>query len=349
MSSKGSGAGQVRVGIAGLGRFGKLHASVLSRFPQVTIAALCDPLQSEVDAAAQQFQEAATFTSLDAMLAEADVDALILVTPEQFHNEHARKAIARGLPTFMEKPLATTAVEGEEIARLANDAGVYLQVGFVLRFETQHALLRQEIDSGRFGDLVTLRLKRNCSRAWFEVYGDRAHSVHETIIHDIDLAIWFTGSRAAKVYAVQRNISGLTYPDACMAIVQFENGSVCALETNWLVPDRSPANVLTDTWHGTIDAELELNGTRQSARLRLLESGLQIWTDEITKHPEAGMWPELYGQVAGALREEDAHFIDRVVQQNGSTVTSVDDAVEGLRIAEAIIESASTGKEVTLR
>jgi predicted dehydrogenase len=61
------------------------------------------------------------------------------------------------------------------------------------------------------------------------------------------------------------------------------------------------------------------------------------------------MWPELYGQVAGALREEDAHFIDRVMRGDASNVTSVDDAVEGLRIAEAIIESASTGREVSLR
>jgi predicted dehydrogenase len=342
------GAGQVRVGIAGLGRFGKLHAGVLSRLSHVCIAAVCDPVEEEVDAAVQRFDGAVGFTILETMLAEAEIDCLFLVTPEQFHGEHARKAIARGLPTFLEKPLGTTAAEGREIARLARDAGIFLQVGFVLRFETQHALLKQEIASGRFGDLVTLRLKRNCSRAWFDVYGDRAHSVHETIVHDIDLAVWFTGSRASKVYAVERSISGHKYPDACMAIVQFENGSICALETSWLVPDRGPANVLTETWHGTIDAELEINGTRQCARLRLLESGLQIWTDNLVRHPEAGLWPEVYGQVAGALREEDAHFIDCVSQGRPSAVTSVDDAVEGLRIAEAIMESASTGREVTL-
>lgn len=349
MSSQGSSTDKVRVGLAGLGRFGKLHAGVLSRFPHVQIAAVCDPIQSEVDAAVARFDGAVGYTDIDAMLANADVDAFFLVTPEQFHNEHARKAIARGLPVFMEKPLATTAAEGAEIAKLAADAGVYLQIGFVLRFEMQHALLKEQIDAGRFGKIVSLRLKRNCSRAWFEVYGDRAHSVHETIVHDIDLAIWFTGSRASKVYAVERNVSGLTFPDATMAIVQFESGAMCALETSWLVPQHAPANVLTDTWHGTIDAELEINGTKQAARLRLLESGLQIWTDEVTKHPESGMWPELYGQVAGALREEDAHFIDRVMRGDASNVTSVDDAVEGLRIAEAIIESASTGREVSLR
>jgi predicted dehydrogenase len=342
-------SGRVKVGIAGLGRFGKLHAGVLGRFPQVDIAAVFDPLKSELDGVVDRFPDAARFTELEAMLASADIDCLFLVSPEQFHGEQARKAIERGLPTFLEKPLATTSAEGAEIARLARESGVYLQIGFVLRFETQHAFLKQEIAAGKFGDLVTLRLKRNCSRAWFHVYGDRAHSVHETIIHDFDLALWFTGSRASKVYAVERHVSGLTYPDACVAIVQLENGTVCTFETSWLVPDRGPANVLTETWHGTIDSELEIVGTRQSARLRTLESALQIWTDEVTKHPEPGLWPEVYGQIVGALREEDAHFVECVQSGRPSIVTSVDDAVEGLRIAEAIMESASTGREVVVR
>ena len=348
MSSQGSINRPINAGIAGLGRFGKLHAGVLRRLPQVRIAAVCDPVEEELKAAAELYGNPAIFTDLDEMLAQADLDCLFLITPEQFHGEQARKAIARGLPTFLEKPLSTTADDGAEIAKLAQVAGIHLQIGFVLRFETQHALLKKEIASGSFGDLVTLRLKRNCSRAWFDIYGDRAHSVHETIIHDIDLAVWFTGSRCAKVYAVERHVSDHKYPDACMAILQFENGSICALETSWLIPDRSPANVLTETWNGTIDAELEVVGTKQSARLRLLESTLQIWTDDVTKHPEAGLWPEVYGQVAGALREEDAHFIDCVRQGRSSAVTSVDDAVEGLRIAEAIMHSAETGREVTL-
>src|SRR5215213_5062327 len=267
MASAGQRTGTVRVGIAGLGRFGKLHAGVLGRFPQVDITAVCDPDRAERNAAVVRFPGATAYADLDTMLADAALDCLFLISPEQFHGEHARQAIAHRLPTFLEKPLATTAADGAEIARIARETEVFLQIGFVLRFETQHAFLKQEIATGRFGDLVTLRLKRNCSRAWFEAYGDRAHSVHETIIHDFDLALWFTGSRASKVYAVERHVSGLTFPDACVAIVQLVNGAVCTFETSWLVPDRGPANVLTEAWNGTIDSELEIIGTRQSARL----------------------------------------------------------------------------------
>lgn len=341
--------GPIRVGIAGLGRFGKLHARILHRMSGVTIAAVCDPVETEREAAKAQFGIANAYAELADMLESEALDCVFLITPEQLHGEQLRLTLAKGLPTFVEKPLATTSAEGEALVGVAREAGVHVQVGFVLRFETQHAMLKDQIGSGRFGDIVTLRLKRNCSRSWFQIYGDRAHSVHETIIHDIDLAVWLTGSRATKVYAVSRNISGLTYPDATMAIVQFENGTMCTMETSWLIPDRAPANVLTDTWHGTIDAELEAIGTRQSARVRLLESTLNVWSDEITNHPEAGLWPEVYGEVAGALRAEDEHFIDCVRNGTTSPIASVEQAVEGLRIAEAIMLSAAEGREITLR
>jgi predicted dehydrogenase len=340
--------GPVRVGLAGAGRFGKLHAAVLGRLPQARLVAVCDPDEAELNAVAEAHGVPDRFTSYDEFLARADLDCLFLVTPEHLHAEMARKAIDRGLPIFLEKPLATTSAEGRRVADAAARAGVILQVGFVLRFETQHAFLKQEIDHGRFGRIVSVRVKRNCSKSWFAIYGDRAHAVHETVIHDVDLLLWFLGARCEKVYAVERHLSGRRFPDATLALLQFEGGAVATVETSWLIPDRAPANVLTDTWSGTIDAELEIVGTDQSARLRILESGLQIWSAEGTKHPEPGLWPAVHGAIAGALREEDAHFVDSVRTGTPSTVASVADAVDGLRIVEAIIASAAQGCEVVL-
>jgi UDP-N-acetylglucosamine 3-dehydrogenase len=339
----------VNVGLAGLGRFGKLHAAVIANLPQARLAAICDPAASEVDAVGNQFDVPGRYSDIDQLLADESLDCLFIVTPEQFHAEHVTKAIARGLPVFLEKPLATTAAEGEAIAAAAEAAGVFLQLGFICRFDIQHALLKREVDSGRFGDLITVRVKRNCSRAWMDVYGDRAHSVYETVIHDFDLILWLTGSRAKSVYAVERNVSGHVFPDAVVALLQMESGTIVTIETSWFVPDRAPANTLTDTWFGTIDAEIAIVGAKQSAELRILNSSLTIWTDEVTKHPEAGLWPELHGQIAGALREEDMHFIECVRTGTTSTVTSVADAVEGLRIAEAIIASAAAGRDVRIR
>jgi predicted dehydrogenase len=131
-------------------------------------------------------------------------------------------------------------------------------------------------------------------------------------------------------------------------LLQFDGGTMVTVETSWFVPERAPANVLAEGWFGTIDAELEIVGTEQSARLRILESGLEIWTSQVTKHPEPGLWPVVHGGVVGALREEVSHFIDNVRLGRVSDVASAVDAVAGLEIAETIIASAEQGVEIVL-
>lgn len=336
----------VRVGLAGLGRFGKLHAAVLAALPGVDLAAVCDPLAAAVEAVGDRHGVPGRYHDLGAMLDAERLDACFLVTPEQFHGEQALVVLERGLPLFLEKPLATTFAEGQAVVAAAEAAGVPLQVGFLLRFEAQHALLQAEVAAGRFGSLVSLRAKRNASRAWFPDYGDRAHPVYETSIHDIDLLLWFAGSPCTGVYAVERNLTGMTYPDGCWALLQFANGAVGIVETSWFVPAGAPANVLTPTWHGTIDAELEIVGTDRTGRIRLLDSGLAVWQPDLTAHPETGLWPEIAGTVGGALREEDRHFIERVRTGALSSTASARDALAGIAIADAIVESARSGREV---
>lgn len=338
----------VRVGLAGLGRFGKLHAAVLGALPGVEIVAVCDPQADEVEAMSENRPDARGFGDFDEMLARTALDAVFVVSPEPLHARQALHAIERGIAVFVEKPLAMTAAEAERVAAAASAAGLPLQVGFVLRFDVQHTLLRAEIASGGLGDLVSLRTKRNVSRAWFPDFGDRAHPVQETAIHDIDLLLWYAGSPVVRVQAVERNLSGMRYPDACWALLEFASGAVGIVESSWFVPAGAPANVVTPAWRGTIDAEIEAIGTTATSRVRLLDGPLSQWTDDFTAIPETGMWPAIGGAVAGALREEDTHFINRVRGGLPESVTSVADAIAGLRIGEAIVAAATERRAVDL-
>lgn len=344
----GAANGEVRVGLAGLGRFGKLHAAVLAEMPGARIAAICDPDPAHLAEVGDRYGVAGRFASLDGMLAAGGLDAVWLVTPEHLHAEQALAVLGAGLPLFMEKPLATTHAEGRAILAAAETAGVPLQVGFLLRFETRHAMLRSQVLAGDFGDLVSIRVKRNVSRAWFPTYGDRAHPVYETSIHDLDLLLWLAGSPCTAVYAVERNYSGMTFPDACWALLQFASGTVGIVETSWFVPEGAPATVLTPDWTGTIDAELEAIGTERTGRVMALAGGVAAWGPEVTYLPDAGMWPEVAGSIGGAIREEDRHFLDRVRTRAASPVASAADALEGIRVAEAIVRSAAEGREVRL-
>ena len=338
----------MRVGLVGLGRFGKLHAAVLGEITGVELAAVCDPQPDEVAAMVTRYEGARGFPDFEEMLDSAELDAVFIVSPEPFHAEQSLKALSRGIATFTEKPMAMSSEEGERVAAAAAAAGVPLQVGLVLRFDTQHALLKSEIARGALGQLVSLRAKRNVSKAWFPDYGDRAHTIYETSIHDIDLLLWYAGSPITRVRAVERHLSGLRYPDGCWALLEFASGAVGILETSWLVPPGAPANVVTPTWRGTIDAEIEVVGDAGTGRIRLLDAPLSLWSAGFTALPETGLWPEVSGSIDGALRDEDAHFINRVRRGVPESIASVADAVMGLRVAEAIVAAASSETAVEL-
>lgn len=339
---------RVRVGLAGLGRFGSLHARILSRLGEAELVAVCDPNPDARSRAQRDLHVPQSFESFDELLAVPNLDAVFIVTPEDVHAGQALTAIAHGLPTFMEKPLSTNVRDAARVVESAAAAGVFVQVGFVLRFDALHAMLRSRIADGQFGELVTIRAKRNCSRSWFSIYGDRAHTVYETIIHDIDLVLWFTGSRVKRVYALDRYISGLRHPDALVATLQLENGTMATLETSWFVPEGAPRNVLAGEWTGTIDAEFEIIGTEQSARYRLLDSGLTLAANDAIHQPDVGLWPEVYGSIGGALRLEDEHFISCVRAGTPSPIASIEDALHGLQVAEAIVRSATEQTEIRL-
>jgi predicted dehydrogenase len=339
---------RVRVGLAGLGRFGKLHAAVLGEMAGVELAAVCDPQPDEVAAMGARYEGARGFTDFEEMLDSAELDAVFIVSPEPFHAEQALMALSRRIATFTEKPLGMSSAEGERVAAAAAAAGAPLQVGLVLRFDTQHALLKSEIARGALGQVVSLRAKRNASKAWFPDYGDRAHTIYETSIHDIDLLLWYAGSPIVRVQALERHLSGLRYPDGCWALVEFASGAIGILETSWLVPAGAPANVVTPTWRGTIDAEIEVIGDVGTSRIRLLDAPFSLWSAAFTAAPETGLWPEVSGSIGGALRDEDAHFIDRVRQGAPESIASVADAVTGLRVAEAIVAAAAAGTAVEL-
>lgn len=339
----------VRAGLIGLGRFGRLHASILDSLAQVELAAVCDLVPDRVAAVADQYGVADAYTLPEELLGNPDLDCVFIATDEEHHARLALNAVEAGKHVFVEKPLAKSYADGKRVVDAAAAADIYLQIGYILRFEARHVLLKEQIERGAFGDLATIRCKRNPSKAWFLAYGHKRHPVFRTSTHDIDLCIWYTQSECQRVYAAHRSMLGLENPDTCVALLQFANGALGIIETSWLVPDGAPATV-GQNWGqvGAIDASLDIVGTEQTAHLAFAGPTFSLWTPQMTRYPELTAWPPLHGETAGALRAEVAHFVDCVVQGRPSAIASAQDAVAGLRIAEAIVASANAKQEVRL-
>ena len=338
----------LRVGLVGVGRFGQLHAAVLAALPEVHLAAIAEASAERRNQVADRHAVAARYASAEELFADPSLEAFVIVTPDEQHASQGLQAVATGKPVFIEKPLAASWQEADHLQQAAAASGSLLQTGLILRYELQHGLLQEQVAAGSFGELVSLRVKRNCSAAWFEGVADRAHTVFETLIHDIDLLLWFSGSHATRVMAMERRFGSHLSPEGCFALIQFASGCVGIAETSWFVPAQAPANVITDTWQGTIDAELAVVGTRRTAQLRLLDGPLQIWGEQRQHCPDGLLWPQRQGRVLGALQEELRDFISAARSGLPSATASLSQAVEGLRIAEAIVESARSGQAVTL-
>lgn len=99
-----------------------------------------------------------------------------------------------------------------------------LQTGLLLRYEPAHQRLKEQIASGAFGDLVSIRAQRNCSHRSFAAIADRIHTVHRTLIHDIDLLLWFSRSRVTSVMALDYRVGDHLAPLGCFALLQMADG-----------------------------------------------------------------------------------------------------------------------------
>lgn len=338
----------VRVGLAGAGRFGRLHASVLAGLPGVQLAALAEPDDLRLRETADRHGVQARYRDAIDLIGDDTLDAIVLATPDELHFQQAIDALKKGRHLFVEKPLAGTWREAVMLRNVSEASGVHLQAGMILRYEMSHRLLQQQVAAGHFGRIVSIHCRRNCSRSAFAQIADRIHTVFRTLVHDIDLLLWLIGSRVDRVMSFEYREGTHLAPQGCFALLRFESGCVAHLESSWFVPDHAPKNIVGDSWSGCIDSGLALVGTHRSARIEGLHSPLRIWTDQNSQCPDTSLWPELEGQVHGALREQLGDFVTCIREGRTSSVASLESAVESIRIAEAIVDSATTGRPIHL-
>jgi predicted dehydrogenase len=340
---------QLRAAVAGLGVFGEMEAGILSELPNVRLEGLCSKSEKRLTELGDRFRVAKRYRKFEDLSRDRDIDAVFIATDAKEHAEQAFQAMDAGKAVFLEKPMTLNYEDAEKLVKKSESAGTFLMVGFENRFGIENGAIKRAIDEGKFGTLLYMTSRIGISRAYFTATSGYSyfHPVHETMSHHIDLALWFAGSRTVKrVYARDIFHYAKERPDACLAMLTFSDGMVATFETNWVVPDGAPRNHWK--YGRTMDVELEVVGSTMIAKSNLIGGNLLMWNSEGVLAPEVSWWPEAHGHVGGALRNEIVHFVDCVVRGVPSTVGSLKDALYGTILADRIIESASSGREVTL-
>ena len=326
----------IRLGVVGLGRFAALHLACIRAMPDVTVAAVCDLNAEAANEAAERFH-CPGFTDWKRMLAEADLDAVDVLTPESTHFEIATAALDSGCHVFVEKPLALRAEEGKLMARKALEQGKLLMVGHVCRFDVRYVRTKQAIVEGSLGRLRSIYARRNNGKQFFSLYR-RANPIYVLGIHDIDLLRWFADSEVEEVFAYRtENQDGDC--DLVWSMLKFENGVIGVIENNWLLPEKAPA---------FMDTCMEVVGKKGTVQLREPDQSLVFWDTRGTVSSPLVSGYENYGRTVGPLHEELHHFFRCVAEGRPSDILKAEDAVKAVEVAEAILQSCERGTPVRL-
>ncbi len=210
------GPAPLRIGIAGAGHFGRFHALKVAASRRAVLAGLHDPDGARAAAVAREVRAPAL--PLPDLLAACD--ALIVAAPADAHHALAMQAIRAGCHVLIEKPIAATLAQADELAALAAHAGTVLQVGHLLRYSAEHRAISARI---------TRPLYIECARiAPFKPRGTDVSVILDLMIHDLDLVLALVDSPIASVDALGAAVSS-AHEDIANARVRFENGCVAAI------------------------------------------------------------------------------------------------------------------------
>ena len=338
--------------LIGCGRIAQRHADLLAggKIEGARLAALCD-----VDPGrARQFSErydVPGFTDMDEMMAQLcdKIDVVTILTESGNHAPHCLKMAAYRKHIVVEKPMALTLDDADQVIRACDQFGVKLFVVKQNRYNLPVQKLRQAMDQGRFGKLVmgSVRVRWCRDQAYYDqapwrgtwamdggVFANQAS-------HHVDMLVWMLGE-PEKLFAYGRTaLVDIEVEDTGVAIVTFRSGAIGVIE------------VTTATRPRDLEGSISILGEKGTVEIGgFAMNEMKVW-NFAEKQPEDDRVlqefrenpPNVYGFGHQAYL---THVVDAIVNGSPSLVGGLEGR-KSLELISAIYESIETGKEVPLR
>jgi predicted dehydrogenase len=314
----------VRVAVAGLGYWGPNLARNMGAIRGCEVSWLCDASEQARERLASSFPGAHTSADLEEVLADDELDAVVLATPVPTHADLAVAVAQAGKHCFVEKPLATNAADAERAVAAAAEAGKILMVGHLLEYHPAVARLKELISSQELGDL-------------YYFYGNRLNlgkiradenALWSLGAHDVSVALHLIGEEPVECEAHGASYVREGVEDVVFCFLRFPSGTVAHLHLSWLDPHK--------------ERRITLVGSQKMATFddMLIEGKLTVYDKGFDE--DANSWGEYIARTGDIyspripnvepLRVECEHFIDCI--RTGSTPRS--DGNSGLRVVRVL-------------
>jgi UDP-N-acetyl-2-amino-2-deoxyglucuronate dehydrogenase len=338
---------RIRFALVGCGRISGKHFEALQQHSKdAELVGVCDTDPAALAAAAAR-TGAAGYPSLAEMLERGNADVIVLCTPSGLHSAQARQAAAAGRHVVTEKPMATRWVDGIEMVRACDAAGVQL---FVVKQNRRNAtlqLLKRAIDHGRFGRIFTTVINVFWNRPqeyydsarWRGTWEFDGGALMNQASHYVDLVDWLVGpveSVQAYVATLARNIQ---VEDTAVVGVRWRSGALGSI------------NVTMLTYPRNLEGSITIIGEKGTVRVGgVAVNEIQHWQFADEHADDAAARSARY-EITSVYGPGHPLYYENVIQTLRGTAQAHTDGREGLRSLEILIASylsARDGRRVAL-
>lgn len=326
------------LGVIGLGRIGAFHTETLAGLDGIDELVITDERTDVAEAVAAKHgaKHAATVEEL----LSSGVDGVVVAAATPAHAELTLAAVARGIPTFCEKPIASTAAESARVAEVIGRSGVPVQVGYQRRFDTAFAAAKRAAADGSLGKLHTVRsTTMDPAPPPMDYIKGSGGIFRDCAVHDFDVLNWITGQRAVEVYA-----TGTVQGDPLFA--EFGDVDTAAVVVTY---DGGALGLVSAARYNArgYDCRLEIHGFEDSVAAGW-DQGVPLRnTDPDNDFPTGPAHHFFMDRFTEAFRAELTAFVG-VTRGDAIKGATVADAVEVAWLAEAATESLRHGAPVTI-
>jgi predicted dehydrogenase len=329
---------KVKVGIVGLGWVAQVaHLPILSKLSEAEIVAVCDRDRSRGRLVAEKYGIRSMYTDVRGLLEKEQLDAVIVATSTDAHKDVAIACLRAGCDVLVEKPIARSYDEAVAIADAARETERKLMVGMNHRFRPDTMILKSFLEGKELGKIFYTHLgwlrKKNRDAAWLTQKEKSGGGVFVDLgIVMLDMAFWMMGYPDVKrVSATHFAQSTRQVEDTSLVSIMMANGSKINLDVSWSMSAEEDVYFC------------DVYGTEGTARLNPLRISKELHGNYVNLAPARMDPPQKFFK--RSYENELKHFLSSV-RGIVPVVSTADEAVQRMRIVEAVYKAARTEREV---
>jgi len=329
-----------KIAVIGLGGISQVnHLPILKKMSHVDVVAVCDINKNRLFSVAHKFGVKSTYTDYKEMLQNSNFEAVIVATPTSSHKEIAIDCIKAKKNVLIEKPIARTYSETEEIVNAAKKDNVQIMVGMNMRYRPDIMLLKSIINAGDLGTPFYVKLgwlrKQSSEGKWFTKKEDAGGGVILDLgIVLLDIALWLLDFPEIKTISTHNYCINTKYvEDSSISFMRCQPDSIISLETSWSLSSEK------DSFY------LNVHGSKGSASLNPLRIIRRSEDQQIDLTPFKSENP--LALFKKSYTNELKHFVGSVRGLNPILSTG-DEALSRMKIIENMYRSAKENSEIKI-